>query len=430
MRFKKGTLSEESSLAIIAYDDDVVSDDLIGSMETTIGELLKNNTAQLEYPPGEAFGGDFAGEISMDCKFDEGTQEYVFRVIKTSHLRDVRKVTDLRFYTDYTMIAYSAILFALYYIIGVLFYSLVPGALNSLTGTDYVCNGSKLVEVTTTIEDNFKWEKIFDAFYFATYTWTTVGYGDMGPTTAGCRLFTVFYSLFAIMAAAPSLGLIMSYFQEHRSENDVAKHNKPKKKKCGCCKCWLDFKENNAIFYEVTILALRLLAIIVVGALIYAMDYYSWETADRDTKHFPIDFLYYSVITTTTVGFGDDAPQSPYGRILGAVYLVFAVNEFMNTLTQLAELPQAIRQAQEENDVLSQFGKDLSASELRSVILLSCADPNSTRCSKEEFILGMLIRQNKLNFEDVETVGAQFDGYDLDRSGNLDVRDIKVPTDT
>ena len=49
-----------------------------------------------------------------------------------------------------------------------------------------------------------------------------VGYGDMGPTTAGCRLFTVFYSLFAIMAAAPSLGLIMSYFQEHRSENDVA----------------------------------------------------------------------------------------------------------------------------------------------------------------------------------------------------------------
>ena len=43
----------------------------------------------------------------------------------------------------------------------------------ALTGTDYVCNGSKLVEVTTTIEDNFKWEKIFDAFYFATYTWTT-----------------------------------------------------------------------------------------------------------------------------------------------------------------------------------------------------------------------------------------------------------------
>lgn len=191
----------------------------------------------------------------------------------------------------------------------------------------------------------------------------------------------------------------------------------------------MDFKENNSICYEVTILSLRLHILIVVGALIYAMYYYTCNTGDRTTKHFPIDFLYYSVVTTTTIGFGDDAPQSPYGRIIGAVYLVFAVNEFMNTLTQLAELPQAIRQAREENDVLSQFGKDLSASELRSVILLSCADPNSTRCSKEEFILGMLVRQNKLNFEDVQEIGAQFDRYDLYRSGKLDVNDIKVETD-
>merc|ERR1719263_483496 len=177
---------------------------------------------------------------------------------------------------------------------------------------------------------------------------------------------------------------------------------------------------------QVTILVLRLLGIIVAGALIYAMDYYSWETDDRDEKHFPIDFLYYSVVTTTTIGFGDDAPQSPYGRIIGAIYLVFAVNEFMNALSQLADLPSAVRHAQDESDVLEQFGKDLSASELRSVILLSCADPNSTRCSKEEFILGMLVRQNKLNFEDVETVGQQFDKYDVDRSGKLDVDDIKV----
>ena len=52
VRFKKGTLNEKSSLTIIAYDDDVVSDDLIGSTETTIGELLQKNTAELEYPPG------------------------------------------------------------------------------------------------------------------------------------------------------------------------------------------------------------------------------------------------------------------------------------------------------------------------------------------------------------------------------------------
>ena len=33
-------------------------------------------------------------------------------------------------------------------------------------------------------------------------------------------------------------------------------------------------------------------------------------------------------------------------------------------------------------------------------------------------------RQNKLSFEDIDTVGKQFDKYDTDRSGTLDVNDI------
>ena len=108
VRFSKEGLSDDSCLTITAYDDDAVSDDLIGGIETTIGELLKNNFAEIEYPPGlvtreqsdfvyacahglcillfflsysgEVYGGDFAGKIFMDCKFDEVSQEYVFHV--------------------------------------------------------------------------------------------------------------------------------------------------------------------------------------------------------------------------------------------------------------------------------------------------------------------------------------------------------------
>ena len=39
------------------------------------------------------------------------------------------------------------------------------------------------------------------------------------------------------------------------------------------------------------------------------------------------------------------------GRVLGAIYLFFAVNEFMNTLTQLAELPNSLRTAKDEENV-------------------------------------------------------------------------------
>ena len=43
--------------------------------------------------------------------------------------------------------------------------------------------------------------------------------------------------------------------------------------------------------------------------------------------------------------------QSPGGRILGSFYLIYAVYVFMNTLTQLAELPHAVRQAQDQKNV-------------------------------------------------------------------------------
>ena len=50
----------------------------------------------------------------------------------------------------------------------------------------------------------------------------TVGYGDMGPSTPGTRLFTVFYALFAIIVAAPSLGLIFSFIEDYQDASDAA----------------------------------------------------------------------------------------------------------------------------------------------------------------------------------------------------------------
>lgn len=222
-----------------------------------------------------------------------------------------------------------------------------------------------------------------------------------------------------------------SFFEDYKDASDAAKHNVPKKKRCKCCKCWTDFTKKNPVLYLVLKLLLRAIAVITVGALIYLLDYstYENETRKEESNKGFVDFLYYSIITTTTIGFGDDAPQSPWGRLLASAYLFFAVNEFMNTLTQLAELPSSLQNAKREANVLSQYGDNLSASELRSVILLSCDDPNSTKCSKEEFILGMLVRQNKLSAEDIGTIGKQFDKYDVDRSGALDVNDISDDCD-
>lgn len=55
----------------------------------------------------------------------------------------------------------------------------------------------------------------FRALYFLTITMTTVGYGDMYPTTDSSRLFTAFYILFGVCIGGTYIGLINSHIQEH-----------------------------------------------------------------------------------------------------------------------------------------------------------------------------------------------------------------------
>ena len=49
-------------------------------------------------------------------------------------------------------------------------------------------------------------------FYFTIVTLTTVGYGDMGATTDGTRLFTTFFVLFGIGFIGVALGIVASKF--------------------------------------------------------------------------------------------------------------------------------------------------------------------------------------------------------------------------
>jgi dipeptide/tripeptide permease len=48
---------------------------------------------------------------------------------------------------------------------------------------------------------------LVDSFYFSTMTLATVGFGDLAPTTAGTKLFTVLYVLAGV-------GILVSFFSE------------------------------------------------------------------------------------------------------------------------------------------------------------------------------------------------------------------------
>lgn len=77
-----------------------------------------------------------------------------------------------------------------------------------------------------------------DSFYFAVTTITTVGYGDLTPTTQGSRLFTAFFVLAGVGIALTALTIIGSSFmksEERRMQKryDDYSRREPLNKKIG-----------------------------------------------------------------------------------------------------------------------------------------------------------------------------------------------------
>jgi voltage-gated potassium channel len=56
-----------------------------------------------------------------------------------------------------------------------------------------------------------KWSYV-DSFYFSTITLTTIGYGDMHPTTNESKIFTSLYTLFGVGVMLYLLGSVVSTF--------------------------------------------------------------------------------------------------------------------------------------------------------------------------------------------------------------------------
>jgi hypothetical protein len=73
-----------------------------------------------------------------------------------------------------------------------------------------------------------------DSFYFSVCTVTTLGYGDLVPTSEASRLFTAVYVLLGVSVAFTALGIIGASYLRRSQEillnlqaNSTGAHRKP-----------------------------------------------------------------------------------------------------------------------------------------------------------------------------------------------------------
>ena len=64
------------------------------------------------------------------------------------------------------------------------------------------------------------------SFYFSVTTLTTVGFGDLHPTSDGSRLFTALYILVGVTIVIGSIGVIGSNYILKREERILSKKKK------------------------------------------------------------------------------------------------------------------------------------------------------------------------------------------------------------
>lgn len=168
------------------------------------------------------------------------------------------------------ILKFSAV--AIFYIVGIIFYSIV--------------------------ED---WT-IVDSIYFITSSISTVGYGDLKPTTNLSRIFTIVVICIGMTTIFSIVENIVKGTIYQAETNAIRSYN-------------YDSKTKISYRFKIILLIVTIWFCITFGALFYHLAE-GWDF---------IEAFYFCVITTATVGYGDLAPHHRGSRIFTTFYIITSV---------------------------------------------------------------------------------------------------------
>ncbi|XP_065347355.1 open rectifier potassium channel protein 1 isoform X2 [Cloeon dipterum] len=143
--------------------------------------------------------------------------------------------------------------------------------------------GKPLLPQETTLDEESprKWD-FYNSFFVAVTIVSTIGYGNMAPTTFGTRMFCIGYALVGI----PLNGILLAGLGEYFSRTFLRAHHR--------------YKEEPQGRYQLLLKVMQYLAagialFILLPAVLFALaEGWSYEEA-----------VYYAFITLSTIGFGD-----------------------------------------------------------------------------------------------------------------------------
>ena len=381
---------EKKQVEVSVYDEDkgvADADDLIGEGSFAVPEASNNEkeiTVKLSGINDATFAQEFRGETFFKV-VRTSADDVQIKVIKAEHLKNVDQIDTADIAQNMGVVLWCLCLFILYLAAGTFVFPLLE------TDWTYV-----------------------DSAYFSVVTLTTVGYGDLLPTTPLSKAVVVVYGLLGIVYIGAAVGIIGSAIMEQMNKKMAtmskvvppsAKKNieNANKRKKNCCSC-----SRRATGRMKTIFTSLLLITFNVGGGAAFLFWYE----DQDLG----DMIYLGFISLLTIGYGDFSPQTQGGRLFGIFWIMLGTVIVANFLGIFAGFIIEDKQEKLRQEILTR--------KLDSNTLKNWDKDGDNTIDRFEYLTARLLQLEICNQFEINNIMQTFDLHDHNGDGTVTISDI------
>jgi len=247
---------------------------------------------------------------------------------------------------------------------------------------------------------------------------TTVGYGDLLPDNDHAKIFVCFYALFGIVlgscAVARLINVAMWKAHERRQKKrhgifDTRLRAKRRLRRCAQASAFSTFT-------------------VIVGTLVYGLGM-NWEQHGFEGNRM-VNGFYLTVMTLTTIGFGDLYPADSGFRTFTILLMLGGIPLFGYFLGSFTELIFGPRRDKVELNLVEgglSYSKFFRLQDFnRNFHRIGGKKENDSSIDRFEFLSFLLVANGIIEMETIAEAMTNFDSLDKAKRGQLTLEDLEV----
>jgi potassium channel subfamily K len=289
-----------------------------------------------------------------------------------------------------------------------------------------------------------------DSMYFASVTFTTCGYGDLFPEGDTQQLITCVYILFGVIVLG---SIVLDIVADHivdtyegtanevkelqneqfihnietnnNKKNNVTSQiaggeeegdsdsegsfNTARSKFSTTPGLILDESSLPSIFYEFvdTLRTVIPLLLLIIGGAILIGYYEGWSIPTS---------IYYSIVTSTSVGYGDIVPETQRMKLFAIVYVPLSVALMAGIIGKITGVHLRRKALKDEYEFLNR--------EMTKTDFELMDEDNDGEVTYEEFLTFMLVSMGKVDMEDMNRMKDLYEKLDTNGDGSIQLDDL------